>query len=31
MRLIVFGATGGTGRQVVAHALAQGHFVGIGG
>jgi putative NADH-flavin reductase len=27
MRLIVFGATGGTGQQVVTQALAQGHAV----
>lgn len=27
MKLIVFGATGGTGQQVVAQALAQGHTV----
>jgi putative NADH-flavin reductase len=27
MKLIVFGATGGTGQQVVAQALAQGHAV----
>jgi putative NADH-flavin reductase len=27
MRLLVFGATGGTGQQLVAQALAQGHLV----
>ena len=27
MKIIVFGATGGTGRQVVETALAQGHAV----
>lgn len=27
MRLAVFGATGGTGRQLVEQALAQGHEV----
>ncbi len=27
MRLIIFGATGGTGRQLVTQALAQGHHV----
>ncbi len=27
MKLIVFGATGGTGQQVVTQALAQGHIV----
>jgi uncharacterized protein YbjT (DUF2867 family) len=27
MKLLVFGATGGTGREVVAQALGQGHVV----
>ncbi|MEM9486661.1 MAG: NAD(P)H-binding protein, partial [Cyanobacteria bacterium P01_F01_bin.116] len=27
MKLVIFGATGGTGRQVVEQALAQGHRV----
>jgi putative NADH-flavin reductase len=27
MKLLIFGATGGTGRQLVEQALAQGHFV----
>ena len=27
MKLIIFGATGGTGRQVVTQALEQGHDV----
>ena len=27
MNLLIFGATGGTGRQLVAQALAQGHTV----
>jgi len=27
MNLLIFGATGGTGRQLVEQALAQGHFV----
>ena len=27
MKIVVFGATGGTGTNVVAHALAQGHHV----
>ena len=27
MKLLIFGATGGTGRQLVAQALAQGHHV----
>jgi putative NADH-flavin reductase len=29
MRLIIFGATGGTGQQVVTQALAQGHSVTV--
>ncbi|MGQ9840746.1 MAG: NAD(P)-dependent oxidoreductase [Anaerolineae bacterium] len=27
MKLLIFGATGGTGRQLVTQALAQGHYV----
>ena len=27
MKVVIFGATGGTGRQLIEQALAQGHIV----